>query len=360
MSKYSDLKQIEKKVLNSERLSFEDGISLYNSDEIFTIGRLANIIRERKNGNKVYFITNLHINYTNICVNRCDFCAFSRDHDDKDAYTLTPEQIVNIAKEKLPNGATEIHIVGGLHPDLKIEYYLEFLSKLKNLYPHIHLQALTAVEIEHIASVSGLTVKETLIRLKDAGLGSLPGGGAEIFSDRIRKKLCPKKISGSQWLNVLRTAHNLGIRSNATMLYGHIETVEERLDHLIQLRNLQDETKGFMSFIPLSFHPENTKLKHLNNPGGLLDLKTIAISRLILDNFDHIKSFWIMLGLKLAQLSLSFGADDIDGTVVEEQITHSAGAKTPQTVTRSELIDLIQEAGRMPTERDTLYNNIKQ
>ena len=359
MSTMTNLEQIERKTLDSERLSFDDGVYLYNSDNIFTIGRLANIVRERKNGNKTFFITNLHINYTNVCVNRCDFCAFSKDLNEKGAYTLTPQQIINIAKKKLPKGATEIHIVGGLHPDLKIDYYLKFLSGLKRLYPYIHLQALTAVEIEHIARISGMTIEETLKKLKEAGLGSIPGGGAEVFSERIRKKLCPKKISGSQWLDVLRTAHNLGIKSNATMLYGHIETPEEIIDHLIQLRNLQDETNGFMSFIPLSFHPENTKLKNLKAPGGLLDLKTIAISRLMLDNFDHVKSFWIMLGLKLAQLSLSFGADDIDGTVIEERITHSAGAKTPQAITKNELIQLIKEAGRIPVERDTLYNEIK-
>ncbi len=354
-----ELKEIENKVLKGERLTFEDGVKLYNSDDIFTIGRLANHVREQKNNNKAFFITNLHINYTNVCINRCDFCAFSKDLDNEDAYTLTPEQIIKIANEKIPPDATEIHIVGGLHPDLKIDYYIEILSNLKKLYPEIHLQAFTAVEIAHIAKVSNHTVKETLIKLREAGLGSIPGGGAEIFSERIRTILCPKKIPGSQWLDVLRTAHKLGIKSNATMLYGHLEAVEERIDHLIQLRNLQDETGGFMSFIPLSFHPENTKLKNVKSPGGLLDLKTITISRIMLDNFDHIKAFWIMLGLKLAQLSLLYGADDIDGTVVQERITHSAGAKTPQAVSRNHLIALIKETGRIPIERDTLYNEIK-
>ena len=263
---------------------------------------------------------------------------------------------------------SEFHIVGGLHPDLPFQYYLDMLNSLKNKYPDVHIQGFTAVEIEYLARMAGLSIKDILIRLREAGLGSLPGGGAEVFAERVRKKICPEKISGEKWLNVHKTAHQIGMRSNATMLYGHIETVEERVDHLIKLRGLQDETNGFMSFIPLAFHPKNTELDSISlSPSGVigekttgnLDLRVLAIARLMLDNFPHIKAFWIMVGPKLAQISLSFGVDDIDGTVVEEKITHSAGAETEQSLTKNELIRMIKEAGRIPVERDTLYNNLQ-
>ncbi|MBI3582585.1 MAG: aminofutalosine synthase MqnE [Nitrospinae bacterium] len=351
------LKKIEEKVNNNQRLSLEDGVTLFNSPDLLTIGCLANIVRERKNGDKAYFISNRHINHTNICVNRCRFCAFSKDSGEDGAYTMSVEDVLSSAGE-YSRGVSEFHIVGGLHPDLPFQYYLDMLNSLKNKYPHIHIQGFTAVEIEYLARIASLSIKDTLLKLRDAGLGSIPGGGAEVFAERVRKKICPEKISGEEWLNVHKTAHQIGMRSNATMLYGHIETVEERVDHLIKLRELQDETGGFMSFIPLAFHPKNTELDSISKTTGNLDLRILAIARLMLDNFPHIKAFWIMVGPKLAQISLSFGVDDIDGTVVEEKITHSAGAETEQSLTKNELVRMIKEAGRIPIERDTLYNNL--
>lgn len=258
---------------------------------------------------------------------------------------------------------TELHIVGGLHPELPFDYYLEMLGALKQIMPEVHIQGFTAVEIDHLAAISGLSVQDTLIRLRDAGLGSLPGGGAEIFSPRVRQELCPEKLPADQWLNVMRTAHGLGIRSNATMLYSHIETPEEKVDHMLRLRDLQDETQGFLAFIPLAYHSEGTELGTANGwaaSSGMQDIKTIAISRLMLDNFLHIKSFWIMLGLKLAQVSLHFGADDFDGTVIEEKITHAAGAATPEALTVKDILRLIRETGTIPVERDTIYNEVRR
>ena len=346
---------ISRRVAADERLSREDGLELYAHGDILELGRLANLVRERKNGNRTYFIVNRHINYTNVCRNRCRFCAFSRSADEEGAYTMSVEEIVERATSG--GGAfSELHIVGGLHPDLPFSYYLEMLSALKAELPGVHLQAFTAVEIAHLAAIAGLSVREALAALRDAGLGSLPGGGAEIFSPRVRELVCPTKLSGEDWLRIMREAHGLGLRSNATMLYGHVETPEEKADHLIRLRGLQDETGGFMAYIPLAYHSENTDLGGRPSTTGIEDLREVAIGRLMLDNFDHVKSFWIMQGLKLAQVSLSFGADDLDGTVVEERITHAAGATTPQALTRDEICALIREAGRVPVERDTVYN----
>ncbi|MGR3219738.1 MAG: aminofutalosine synthase MqnE [Candidatus Anammoxibacter sp.] len=353
--KDSELADIFCKVQDGTRLNFDDGMKLYNSYDINRLGFMANAIREKKNKNVAYYIINRHINYTNICKNRCKFCAFSKDDGEKGAYVMSIDEILKQAALVLKDKSTELHIVGGLHPDYKFDYYLEMISKLHNLFPDVHLQAFTAVEIAHLADIAGMSVLDTLTELKNAGLGSLPGGGAEVFATRLRDKLCPEKLSGDGWINVMREAHGAGLRSNATMLYGHIETGDEVINHLLALRNLQDETKGFMSFIPLSFHPKNTELDHLSKTTGFHDLKMLAIGRLMLDNFDHIKAFWIMLGTKLAQVSLSFGADDIDGTVSEEKITHAAGADTPESLTVSELVKLIKEAGREPVERNTLY-----
>ena len=350
------LDDLVEKVIQGERLGLDDGLRLYRSNDLHAVGCLANIARERKNGNRAYYIINRHINYTNVCVNRCALCAFSRDPDEPDAYTMTLVEILEAAKLVEDTPTTEIHIVGGLHPDLPLDYYVEMLAALKERYPEIHLQAFTVVEIAHMADIAQKNVKEVLQELRDAGLGSIPGGGAEIFAPRVRSIVCRKKISGAQWLETARAAHLLGIKSNATMLYGHIETIEERLHHMIALREVQDETGGFMSFIPLPFHPANTRLAECAGPTGVDDLKTIAISRLMLDNFDHIKSFWIMLGPKLAQVSLSFGADDMNGTVAEERITHAAGARTPERLLPDQLVALIREAGRDPVQRDTLYN----
>jgi aminodeoxyfutalosine synthase len=351
-----DLLKIKEKVLKGERLSFDDGLILHRSYDLLGIGYLANMVREKLNDNRAYYIYNRHINYTNICENRCKFCAFSKDPDEPGAFSLSIDEIVEKAMEVSQEPVTEFHIVGGLNPKLPFSYYLDMLRQLKELFPQVHLQAFTAVEIDYFSRISGLSLEATLKELMAAGLGSLPGGGAEVFSPRVREALCPKKISGKRWLEVMEIAHQLGIKSNATMLYGHIETPEEQIDHLIKLRELQDKTQGFMSFIPLAFHPHNTQLAHMVTTTGFKDLKTLAISRLMLDNFPHIKAFWIMLGLKLAQLCLSFGVDDIDGTVMEEKITHAAGAQTAQGISRQELIQLIEEAGRIPVERDTVYN----
>ncbi len=367
LSSYQELKSlftdrsiedIAQKILEGKRLNREDGIKLFKSHDLLQIAYLANQVKERKTGNYVFFVTNRHINPTNICINRCKFCAFSRDEHDSDAYVMTMEEILEQVQESSPD-ITELHIVGGLHPDLPFSFYLEMISEIRKMKPEVHIQAFTAVEIDHFSKISDKSIEEVLSQLKEAGLGSLPGGGAEIFSDRTRKKAWANKISGKRWLDIMETAHSLGIRSNATMLYGHIEKVEERVDHMLKLRKLQDKTGGFQAFIPLAFHPKNTELSDLDFTSGYDDLKTLAISRLLLDNFDHIKAFWVMIGPKLAQISLACGVDDMDGTVVEEKITHAAGAETSQAIEKEELIKLIKDAGRTPMERDTLYNVIK-
>jgi aminodeoxyfutalosine synthase len=355
----SEIGDIFGKVRDDVRLSADDGLRLFRSNDILGIAHMANIVRERKNGNRAYYIVNLHINYSNVCKNECRFCAFSRREMKEDgAYEMSIDEIMERAAQVEPSGATEIHIVGGAHPSWPFSRYMEMMTRIKEAHPSVHLQAFTAVEIAHIAEIAGLSTRETLKELRDAGLGSLPGGGAEIFAPRVREVVCPEKLPGDKWLEVMREAHELGMRSNATMLYGHVETDEERIDHMLKLRDLQDETGGFMSFIPLAFHPQNTGLSDMTATGGITDLRTLSIGRLMLDNFDHIKAFWIMLGIKLAQVSLGFGVDDIDGTVVEERITHAAGAETPQSLTVKELKRLIIEAGREPVERDTLYNPV--
>jgi aminodeoxyfutalosine synthase len=352
------LEPIAAKVLAAERLGFEDGVALYRSPDLLALGWLANYVREKRHGNLCYFNVNRHINPTNVCVAHCKLCAFGRSPDSPGAYTFALEEIWQRAEQGLREGATEFHLVGGLHPDLPFEYFLDLIRGLKSRCPGVHLKAFTMVEVGYFARISKLSIRDTLLALKDAGVDSLPGGGAEIFNPRVRKVICDHKVSGQQWLNIARTAHQIGLHSNATMLYGHIETDEERVEHLLALRTLQDETGGFVAFIPLAFHPENTGLAHLPKPTGFTDLKTIAISRLLLDNFDHIKAYWIMLTPRVAQIALRFGADDIDGTVVEEKIYHDAGATTAQFTPRAQLERLIREAGRVPVERDTLYRPI--
>jgi aminodeoxyfutalosine synthase len=360
LSEISDpkLRVIGKKILNQTRLDEKDGLALYETYDLLGLGMLANHVREKKNGNRAYYIINQHINYSNICRNRCRFCAFGKDADDPGAYQMSLDDIEAKVRERIEDPISEIHIVGGIHPDLPFTYYREMLERIKALRPKVLIQAFTAVEIAHLAELAGKSVSETLSVLVEAGLDSLPGGGAEVFSTRIREALCAKKLSSKNWLSVSMTAHRMGIKTNATMLYGHMETIEERVGHLLSLRQAQDETGGFLTFIPLAFHPKNTELEHLTGTTGFDDLKNIAVARLLLDNFPHIKSFWIMIGPKLAQISLSFGADDIDGTVIEERITHMAGAETAQAMTREEILHLIREAGREPVERDTLYNQI--
>ncbi len=410
------LKKIEEKVIAGRRLTTDDAFAFFESDDIFTIGRLADIAAGRKNGRNAYFIQNHHINPTNICVNRCKFCAFSRSKGEKGAYELSISEIIKKLKgsgEKefkiqnsrhrrvaeatkfkksrslplvpcpLPLPFSEVHIVGGLHPDWPFEYYLELLKKIKANFPNIHIKAFTAVEIDYFSKISEQGIADTLKELKNAGLDSMPGGGAEIFNTQARNKICPEKITGKEWLNVMEKAHYAGIKTNATMLYGHLETYKHRVEHMLRLRELQDRTGGFQAFIPLAFHPMNTELSQKsvtsgdpprrevrsqksNSPipnlchytSGIDDLKTIAISRLFLDNFPHIKAYWIMLGEKIAQLALMFGADDLDGTIIEEKITHSAGALSGSAMTRAQLINLIEKAGKIPVERDSFYRPV--
>jgi len=352
------LEPIAAKVQAGERLSTEDGVALYRSADLLAIGWLANAVRERRHGNICYYNVNRHINPTNVCVAHCRLCAFGRSPDAPGAYTYALEEIFQRAGQGVAEGATEFHIVGGLHPDLPFDYFLDLIRGLKERFPQVHLKAFTMVEVGYFARITKLSIRETLERLKQAGVGSLPGGGAEIFNPRVRKVICDHKVSGRMWLDIARTAHRLGLRSNATMLYGHIENEEERVEHLLLLRELQDETGGFVAFIPLAFHPENTALSHLPKPTGFDDLKNIAVARLLLDNFDHIKAYWIMLTPRVAQIALRFGADDLDGTVIEEKIYHDAGATTPQHMTRQELERLIRSAGRVPVERDTLYRPV--
>jgi len=349
---------IHAKVMAGERLTEEDALALYATGDVLALGWMANYVREQKNGNVCYFNVNRHINPTNVCVAACRLCAFGRKKDTPGAYTMALEEAWQTAASGYTEAVTEFHIVGGLHPDLTFEYYLDLIRGLKQRFPQVHIKAFTMVEVSFLAKRAKLSIRDTLVKMKEAGVDSLPGGGAEIFADRVRHIICDHKIDGSEWLDTARLAHQLGLRSNATMLYGHVENDEDRVDHLLKLRALQDETGGFQTFIPLAFHPDNTPLQHLPRTTGLLDIKNIAVARLVLDNFPHIKAYWQMLTPKIAQIALRFGADDLDGTVIEEKIYHDAGATTPQGMARSELQRLIREAGRVPVERDTLYRPV--
>jgi len=355
----SELRRIRNKVASGDRLSEDDALALYRTRDILSVGEMAMQANGRVNGDRVCFIVNRHVNPTNICVNRCRFCAFSKSKEEPLAYTMTMEEILRRAQEAQEQGATELHIVGGLHPDLPFDFYLDMLRSLRERFPGLHVQAFTAVEIDYFAKITGLPLDAVIGRLKEAGLGSLPGGGAEIFAPEIRNRICPEKISGDRWIEVMEAVHAAGLRSNATMLYGHVETLESRVDHMRRLRELQDRTGGFQSFIPLAFHPKNTEIAK-GYTTGIEDLLALAVARLYLDNFRHIKSFWIMVGPKLAQISLHFGVDDIDGTVVEERITHAAGAQAGQAMSVDELVTMIRQAGRIPVERDTLYNVVRE
>jgi len=352
------LKPIAEKVLAGTRLSMDDGITLYRSPDLLAAGWLANYVREKRHGNITYYNVNRHINPTNVCVAHCRLCAFGRDPNAPGAYTFALEEIYQRAEQGVREGATEFHIVGGLHPDLTFEHYLELVRGLKQRCPTVHIKAFTMVEVHYFARIAKISIEEVLQKMKAAGVDSCPGGGAEIFHPRVRKIICDHKTSGQMWLNTAKKAHEAGLHSNATMLYGHVETEEERVDHLIKLRQLQDETHGFVAFIPLAFHPDNTALAHIPKPTGYADLRNIAVARLLLDNFDHIKAYWIMLSPSIAQIALRFGANDLDGTVVEEKIYHDAGAKTSEFTPRAELERLIRAAGRIPVERDTLYRPV--
>jgi aminodeoxyfutalosine synthase len=349
---------ILEKVVGGLRLSTDDGVALYKTPDILSVGYMANIVRERMNGNVTYFNVNRHINPTDVCVASCKLCAFGKHKKDPKAYTWSLEEVWHRAAEGWTEAITEFHIVGGLHPELTLDWYCEMLRGLKQRFPEVHLKALTMVEVAYLAQRTKIPAQAALERLKNAGLDSLPGGGAEIFNERVRRIICDHKIDGDQWIDVARTAHRLGLKSNCTMLYGHIETPEDRVDHLVKLRALQDETGGFQTFIPLAFHPQNTALHHLPTTSGFDDLRAIAVSRLLLDNIDHIKAYWIMMTPSVAQIAQRFGADDIDGTVVEEKIYHDAGATTSQSLRRGDLLRLILEAGREPLERDTLYRPV--
>ncbi|MBN2654850.1 MAG: aminofutalosine synthase MqnE [Nitrospirae bacterium] len=354
------LKAIEEKVYSNKRISADDALYLYQTEDIFSLAKMASHLRKIKNSGNAYFVINRHVNPTNICVNRCKFCAFSRSKGEEGAYELSIEQIIKKLKPAAGSGQnfSEVHIVGGLHPDWPFRYYLDLLSSIKREFPSIAIKAFTAVEIDYLSKISGLSVEDTIAQLKKSGLDLMPGGGAEIFDPSVRNALCPEKISGESWLSIMEAAHKQGIKANSTMLYGHIESIEHRIDHMMKLRELQDRTGGFQAFIPLKYHPQNTEAGGFES-SGIDDLKTIAISRIVLDNFDHIKAYWIMLGEKVSQIALMFGADDLDGTVIEEKITHSAGATSKEGMTRQELVNMITRAGRVAVERDAYYNHIK-
>lgn len=354
------LRAIEEKVYAGDRLTLKDGLALEDCQDLFFLGELANHVRERWSGKFAYYNVNTHINPTNVCVYKCDFCAFRADLDDPRGYVMDESQIRQRAREAHDKGATELHIVGGLHHKLPFEYYTDVVRWVLAEAPEIHVKAYTAVEIEFFAKIARKSIRQILEDLIDSGLGSLPGGGAEIFHPEVREEVCGAKASTETWLEVHRTAHNLGLKSNCTMLYGHIDKPLHRIDHLIRLRELQDETGGFQTFIPLAFHPDNSRMDDIPKPSGFMDLKTMAISRLMLDNIPHIKAYWVMLGMKTAQVALSFGADDIDGTVVHEKIYHEAGSESPQEMCVADLERLIREAGRVPVERDTLYHRIER
>lgn len=356
--KRAGLTAIAEKVIAGERLSIEDGLTLYRADDLHAVGALANFVREQKNGDRTYFNVNQHVNYTNLCNKFCSFCSFDRQPGQEGAYTFSPEQAAEKVREQLDEPVTEVHVVGGVWPKLGYDYYLDLLRAVKQARPSIHIKAFTMVEIDEIVRVAKKPIDVVLAELREAGLDSCPGGGAEIFSERVHQEGYKMKMSGEAWLDTARAVHKTGLRSNCTMLHGHIETLEERIDHLDRLRRLQDETGGFQAYIPLSFHPVGNEWSDLPGPSALDELREIAVGRLMLDNIPHIKAYWILMDIPIAQLALSFGADDVDGTVVEEKIYHNAGATTPQQVQREDLIDWIREAGRIPIERDTLYQEL--
>ena len=357
----SELEKIEQKILHGERLNFDDGINLFNCHELTWLGALADEVRKKICGDIVYYNVNCHVNLTNICSSRCKFCAFGRDENSSGAYSMTTEQVINLIEDALkdPNMAG-LHVVSGLHPTWTFENYLEKIKVIHEKFPELYIKGFTGVEITHFAKISGRSVENVLLELKSAGLQAIAGGGAEILSSRIRNLLCPKKATAEEWLNVARTAHKLGIKTNASMLYGHIETFAERVEHLIKLRELQDETGGFQTFIPFPFLPKNTALENeIKQTSMWDDLRTMAISRLMLDNFKNIKAYWVMLTVPVAQVALSFGANDIDGTIHKENILHDAGATSPTNLAEDEIIKIIREVGRIPAACDCNFNILR-
>ncbi len=350
---------VKDKIENSEPINIKDAKAILSSNSLIEIGMIANTLKLKKNGKKVYFVFNKHINYTNLCVSKCKFCAFYREGNEPDSYTMEIDDIIeDIAK--MPKGIREVHIVGGLHPTRPFSYYLDMVKSIKSNFSNINVKAFTAVEIDYFSKLEGISYRETLIALKNAGLDSMPGGGAEVFSQRVRKKLYPNKIPYEKWAEVHSIAHSLNIPTNATLLFGHIETDDEIIDHLFKLRTIQERSPGFLCFIPLSFHPANTPLENsITKIDAVKELKVLALSRLILDNFPHIKAYWVMLSPKIGQIGLHFGADDIDGTIGQERVTHAAGAKSPIGLAKDNMVNMIKNAGFIPVERDALYNEIR-
>jgi aminodeoxyfutalosine synthase len=352
------IQRVGNKLLNRERLDVDDGIACFRTSDLVGLGRMAFAVRRAIHGNQASFVANHHLNYTNVCQNQCRFCAFFRSQDVSDAYTLTPEAAARQIAESPVADLKEVHLVGGCHPELGLDYYVDLVRALSHARPGLKLKAFTAVEIDHISQKAGISHEACLSTLKSAGLEALPGGGAEVFSERVHRALFPRKIGAEQWLDIHGKAHALGIKTNATLLFGHIETLEERVRHLMKLRDQQDRSRGFQAFIALPFHPENTSLAHLPGPTGVDILKALSTARLILDNFRHIKAYWVMLGEKLAQTALHFGADDLEGTIVRERIAHQAGARTEAGLTLNRLTRLIREAGFEPVERDTFHQPV--
>jgi aminodeoxyfutalosine synthase len=360
----STLGSVREKVVAGERLDLEDGLLLMESDDVLALGELADLARRQRGGNdEVYFVQNLYLNQTNVCRVKCKFCAFAVTQKQEGAYTYTAEELVEDAlHQRELSGFTEIHMVGGESPHVDFDYYVQIVAQLHEAMPDVHLKLFTASEIHHMSKLGGITHEQVLRELRDAGLGSLPGGGAEVFADRVRRLVAPGKEHPDNWFDVHRTAHGLGIPTHCTMLYGHVETYAERVDHLLRLRELQDETGGFLAFIPLAFHPENTVFEQRGwkHTAASDDLKLIAVSRLLLDNIPNIKAYWIMMGLPLTQIALHFGANDVQGTVVREEIFHAAGAQTETEQKIDELVRVVREAGRIPVQRDTLYNELRR
>src|SRR5438034_2026400 len=354
-----ELRPIAEKVESGQRISEADALALYRSNDLNTLGRIANVLRERKNGNYATYIHNRYINYSNICVLSCQFCAFAAKKRDAHAFEYAIDEIVSAVREALTLGITEVHMVGGLHPSLKMEWYLELLRRLRALDRDIHIKAFTPIEVRQLAErIFRMSIRDTLETLREAGLGSITGGGAEIFDSVVRNQICRGKETATEWLDVHRTWHQMGGRSTCTMLYGHIETLEQRVDHLRQLRKLQDETGGFTGFVPFAFEPQTTVLAHIKPASAFEQLRNLAVSRIYLDNINHLTAYWVSMGLPLAQVSLSYGVDDLHGTIIEEKIFHMAGETTQQQQTVAALEHAIREAGREPVQRDSFYRHL--
>jgi aminodeoxyfutalosine synthase len=357
----SGIRDLLDRAVAGERFSREDGVRLFETDDLAALGWAANLVRERRHGDVAYYLKNRHINYSNVCKYDCMFCSFYRSSSaEPGAWEWSVDEVLEHVAPYKDTGLRELHIVGGVHPDLPFSYYTDMLAALRREHPGVALKAFTAIEIAYFAELTGMSLREVLEALQEAGLDMIPGGGAEVFADRVRYKICREKADADRWFEVHETAHALGIPTNATLLYGHIETVGERVDHILRLREMQDRTLGLKSYVPLAFHPGSNRLEKLGAPTGADALRNVAAGRLLLDNVDHVKAYWIMLGIKVAQLALAWGADDLDGTVTWERIYHMAGAETPEGMTEERLQQVIREAGRIPVERDAFYNRVRR